>query len=59
MKKMLFFQIVLLFLAGIAYGGPTAGEILQKADTFRGFGENGFSFDLMIISHRPHKKPSK
>jgi len=59
MKKTLLLHLFLLFVAGTVFGGPTAGEILQRADSFRGFGDDGFSVDLTIISHRPQKKPSE
>lgn len=47
------------FTTIVVFAAPTAKEILQKADGFRGLGNQSFSFDLTIVSHRPNKKPSK
>ncbi len=59
MKKILLLHLVVFFTISSAFAGQTAEKILQRADTFRGFGDNGFSFELTIVSHRPSKKAAK
>ncbi len=59
MKKFLLLQLFLFLMVSPVLAGMTAEKILQKADTFRGFGDNGFSFELKIVSHRPGKKATK
>ncbi len=56
------FRIFIVLLVSIltpflSIAAPTAMEIVSKADQFRGFGTESFSFNLVIASYRPDKKP--
>ncbi len=58
MKKLILFFLLALTSQSL-YAIPTAKEIVEKADTFRGLGEVPFSFHLSIISSKPDKKQQK
>jgi len=58
-KKYFVLLTYVLLTTTAVFGAPAAKEILQKADTFRGLGNQSFSFDLTIVSYNPNKKPSK
>lgn len=56
-NKRLFLLCLLLSFTSPLLAGPTAEELVVKADTFRGLGKVPFSFHLKIVSHKPDKKP--
>lgn len=55
-KRLLIFLIGLFCSANLS-AAPSAIDIVKKADQFRGFGDHSFSFNLMIVSYQPEKKP--
>ena len=44
--------LLLLFLSPL-FAAPTAKEIIEKADEFRGFQDLSFTFQLNVVSHKP------
>lgn len=56
-QLLLFCLTVSVMAAPLLQAAPTALEIVQQADLYRGFGTDSFAFELVIISHQPEKKP--
>ena len=61
MKTILVTTVALfaLFFTPTLFAAPSAEEIVQKADQFRGFGQESFSLKLLIVSYQPQKEPQK
>ncbi|MBU2510053.1 outer membrane lipoprotein-sorting protein [bacterium] len=55
----LFLSILFLLFCFSVSASPSAEEIIIKADLYRGFGDQSFSANLVIISHQPDKAPEK
>lgn len=56
MKKSLsLVAFVLLYSLSPLFAAPTAQEIIEKADRFRGFQDRSFTFRLKVVSHKPDK----
>ncbi len=54
-KRLLLVCLSLLLSIFPLYATPTAQEIIKKADEFRGFQKQPFTFKLKIVSHKPDK----
>lgn len=50
--------LALLFSTIAVQATPSAQKIIQQADQYRGFGDQSFSFNLVIVSYRPQREPS-
>ena len=55
----LFTLLILCFSWGTLFAEPTAKELVEKADNFRGFLRQSFSFRLILVSHQQKKKTRK